>query len=277
MARPEHYDEWRARQVKGVPLLGWESRGALGLTRFSMFDGEPGAYPQGLWSYRRIQYPPYYRDNRPEITLLNWPQNDYTFGNIVDDPAAEAHLEEARELTRCCAYWLWEQGYPVRLAGEVLGTRDGLAKAPYIRESRRIVARATVLEQEIASACNGRPLRRKDSVGVGHYHIDLHGTTVTGTALYEDAQPFEIPLNAMIPVRIRNLIPAAKNIGTTHLTGGCFRLHPVEWTVGEAAGYLASYCILHRMHPAAVADDSIRDFQDLLISKGFQLHWQEAG
>ena len=277
MARPEHYDEWRARQVKGVPLLGWESRGALGLTRFSMFDGEPGAYPQGLWSYRRIQYPPYYRDNRPEITLLNWPQNDYTFGNIVDDPAAEAHLEEARELTRCCAYWLWEQGYPVRLAGEVLGTRDGLAKAPYIRESRRIVARATVLEQEIASACNGRPLRRKDSVGVGHYHIDLHGTTVTGTALYEDAQPFEIPLNAMIPVRIRNLIPAAKNIGTTHLTGGCFRLHPVEWTVGEAAGYRASYGILQRMHPAAVADDSIRDFQDLLTSKGFQLHWQEAG
>ncbi len=275
MTRPEHYDEWRACQVKGIPLLGWQAWGAYGLTRFAMFDNEPGASPLGLWSYRRIQYPPYYRDSRPEITLLNWPQNDYSVGNVVDDPAADAHLEEARELTRCCAYWLWEQGYPVRLAGEVLGTPDGLAKAPYIRESRRIVARTTVREQEIASAWNDRPLRREDSVGVGHYHIDLHLTTKTGTALFEEAQPFEIPLNAMIPVRIRNLIPAAKNIGTTHLTGGCFRLHPVEWTVGEAAGYLASYCILHRMLPTSVADESLMDFQKLLLSKGFQLHWNE--
>ena len=42
-------------------------------------------------------------------------------------------------------------------------------------------------------------------------------------------------MGALILVRIRNLLAAAKNIGTTHITNGCFRLHPVEWNTGEAA------------------------------------------
>src|SRR3712207_8972640 len=48
--------------------------------------------------------------------------------------------------------------------------------------------------------------------------------------------PFQVPLGAMIPVRVNNLIAGCKNIGTTHVTNGCYRLHPVEWTIGEAAG-----------------------------------------
>ena len=29
----------------------------------------------------------------------------------------------------------------------------------------------------------------------------------------------------------RALLPAPKNIGTTHITNGCYRLHPVEWNI----------------------------------------------
>ena len=39
-----------------------------------------------------------------------------------------------------------------------------------------------------------------------------------------------------LPVRIGNLIAGGKNLGTTHITNGCYRLHPVEWNIGEAAG-----------------------------------------
>ena len=35
---------------------------------------------------------------------------------------------------------------------------------------------------------------------------------------------------------MENLLPAGKNIGTTHITNGCYRLHPVEWNIGEVAG-----------------------------------------
>ena len=103
--------------------------------------------------------------------------------------------------------------------------------------------------------------------------MDLHKTTRTGTSMYQPAQRFEIPLGAMIPVRMKNLLPACKNIGATHLTGGCFRLHPVEWTIGEAAGYLSAYCLEKGCTPAQVWENHLEDFQHLLVEHGFQLHW----
>ena len=51
------------------------------------------------------------------------------------------------------------------------------------------------------------------------------------------------PAIAVLPVRIGNLIAGGKNLGTTHITNGCFRLHPVEWNVGEAAGALAAFAL----------------------------------
>ena len=69
---------------------------------------------------------------------------------------------------------------------------------------------------------------------------DAAAATTTSTS---SALPFQIPLGALIPQRVENLLPACKNIGTTHITNGCYRLHPVEWNIGEAAGVLAALCI----------------------------------
>jgi hypothetical protein len=58
------------------------------------------------------------------------------------------------------------------------------------------------------------------------------------TANPEHSQSAASLLGALIPIRMENLLPAAKNIGTTHITNGCYRMHPVEWNIGEAAGAL---------------------------------------
>ncbi len=274
MKRPDSYEFFSRFHVKGEPQLSWKVWTWNGIRRFTMFDNQLPDSPLGLWSYRRIQYPPYYTDNRREITLLNWPQNDYLLGNIIDTSDKDHHLQMARELTLCCAYWLWEQGFPVSLKGEILGTEDGLAKAPYIRESRRIRAKKTVYEQEISSEENRSLPRFDDSIGIGQYAIDLHLTTKTLTTMYADGRPFEIPLHALIPIRMKNLLPAAKNIGVTHITGGCFRLHPVEWTIGEAAGHFAAFCLKRHLLPLEAADHHCSEFQQLLRTEGFQLHWQ---
>ena len=273
MKKPDSYEFFSRCTLKGDPIFSWNAWGAHGKRLFSMFDGEVKDNPLGLWTYRRIQYPPYFTDGRREVSLLNWSQNDYIFGNVIDDPNREQNLEKARELTLSCAYWLWEQGYPVSLKADILGTEDGLAKAPYIRESRRILARKTILEEEISAEHQKVLPRLADSVGVGHYAIDIHMTTRTRTTMYAPALPFEIPMHAMIPVRMQNLLPAAKNIGATHITGGCFRLHPVEWTVGEAAGHLAAFCLERNLLPADAADRHCGEFQQVLESHGFQLHW----
>ena len=80
-----------------------------------------------------------------------------------------------------------------------------------------------------------------DSVGVGSYRIDLHPSTGGDNYIDISSLPFQIPLGALIPRRVENLLPACKNLGTTHITNGCYRLHPVEWAIGEAAGALAAY------------------------------------
>jgi hypothetical protein len=130
----------------------------------------------------------------------------------------------------------------------------------------------------------GDALEYPDSVGVGAYRIDLHPST--GGRNYVDipSKPFEIPLGSLIPVRMDNLLPAAKNIGTTHITNGCYRLHPVEWNIGEAAGSLVAYCLAEKLAPYCLAEKLAprhvaanprltQDFQDLLCQHGVELHW----
>ena len=121
---------------------------------------------------------------------------------------------------------------------------DGLAKAPYIRESRRILAEFTVLEQHVGTEARREDSKAPDpsaepfpdSVGVGSYRIDLHPSTGGDNYIDISSLPFQVPLGALIPRRVENLLPACKNLGTTHITNGCYRLHPVEWGIGEAAG-----------------------------------------
>jgi hypothetical protein len=74
------------------------------------------------------------------------------------------------------------------------------------------------------------------------------------------------------------LLPGNKNLGTTHLTNGCYRLHPVEWTIGEAAGVLAAYCLTNKLSPRQVRNTPhhLADFQRLLANTlGFELAWPE--
>ncbi|MFN3690659.1 MAG: FAD-dependent oxidoreductase, partial [Fimbriimonadales bacterium] len=87
--------------------------------------------------------------------------------------------------------------------------------------------------------------------------------------------PFQIPLGALIPVRVRNLLPACKNIGTTHITNGCYRLHPVEWNIGESAGLLAAFSALRGTEPHQVYETPalLEEYQNLLRSQGIQLEW----
>jgi FAD dependent oxidoreductase/NAD(P)-binding Rossmann-like domain len=183
-------------------------------------------------------------------------------------------------------YWLQTRapgpdggaGYPgLRLRGDVVGgTPDGLAPAPYVRESRRIRAEFTVLEQHIA-----HPLRPdgpelfSDSVGVGCYRIDLHPRVSGAGYLDLGCWPFQIPLGAMIPVRVENLLPGGKNLGVTHVANGAFRLHPVEWNVGEAAGILAAFCLERKLLPRTVRHrpELIEPFQALLRREGVELSW----
>ena len=172
-------------------------------------------------------------------------------------------------------------GWPgLRLRGDLLGTSDGLAMAPYIREARRIRAVKTIVEHEVSASFRpGEKLaeRYEDSVGIGYYRIDLHPSTGGDNYIDVPSLPFRIPLGALLPVRMENVLPAAKNIGTTHITNGCYRLHPVEWNIGESAGTLCAHCLEQELTPRKVHGNSerTRAFQARLRARGVELEWPE--
>ncbi len=232
------------------------------------------------------------------MSIINWPQNDYSFGLICDVPEAEAkrQLGRAKALSLSLLYWL-QTAAPrpdggagwrgLRLRPDVVGTEDGLAKHPYIREGRRIKAEFTVLEQHVTTVARMKETGLKrgevraahffDTVGIGHYAMDLHLTTTGDRAEYGGTLPFQIPLGALLPRRVENLLAAGKNIGVTHLTNGCYRLHPVEWNIGEAAGALAAFCAARKCDADCARRRSkgglLADFQQMLRADGAPLEW----
>jgi hypothetical protein len=76
-------------------------------------------------------------------------------------------------------------------------------------------------------------------------------------------------------VRVENLLPGGKNLGVTHITNGAFRVHPVEWNVGEAAGILAAFCLERKLMPRSVRNrpEFLEAFQTLLRREGVELSW----
>jgi FAD dependent oxidoreductase len=101
-----------------------------------------------------------------------------------------------------------------------------------------------------------------DSVGIGYYPIDFHpcmaesppekpgnierpGERQGASPTY----PYQIPLRAMIPPRIDNLIVTGKNIATSHISAATYRVHSFEWSAGAAAGTTAAFALEQNILP----------------------------
>jgi hypothetical protein len=293
--KPAHYDFWKDYQADFWPdkQLSWYDVHPITLEsrHRAIFEKQEGdERPHDFWHYRRIldraKYPEGTFDS--DITLVNWPQIDYWLGPLlgVSEEDKAKHLEASRQLSLSFLYWMQTEaptvdggtGYPgLRLRSDITGTNHGLAMAAYIREARRIEAEFTVLEQHVGVEQRpDGPAKFHDSVGVGSYRIDLHPSTALRTYVDISSWPFQIPLGSLIPKRVENLLPANKNLGVTHITNGCYRLHPVEWNIGEAAGALAAWSLETGESPRAIRNDESRlgTFQDTLTTKlGFELDW----
>lgn len=313
LARPAEYAFWRdyAPQMQpayeggpGGRLLAWDSPDPITLKpRRLICDPTEKAEGRNLWTYRRIADPGQFAPGtyRSAVTCVNWPQNDYWLGPLVGPGVTEAqrkqHEQRARQLSLSLVYWMQTEaprpdggtGWKgLRLRPDVVGSTDGLAKQVYIREARRIRAEFTVTENHVGTEARrrltGQPAETvkaetfSDSVGVGAYRIDLHPSTSGRNYVDLSSLPFQIPLGALLPRRMENLLPAAKNLGVTHITNGCYRLHPVEWNIGEAVGALVAFCRERKILPRQVRKEArqLADFQQRLRSQGFELEWPQT-
>ena len=252
----------------------------------------------GFWSYRQILEISHFQPGQFEgnVSLVNWPQNDYLLGGLIDvgESVFKENVAAAAEMNRCLVYWMQTEaprpdggtGWPgLRLRPDMVGSADGMAQYPYIRESRRMRTEFTVTENHVGAEARAKLTGQKgdqltaasfdDSVGIGYYRIDLH-PSINGRNYVDFASlPFQIPLGALIHERMENLIPACKNLGVTHITNGCYRLHPVEWNIGESAGALVAQSLKTGTSPRGIRNQkmALREFQKDLQSIGVPISW----
>ncbi|NJN05073.1 MAG: FAD-dependent oxidoreductase [Leptolyngbyaceae cyanobacterium RM1_1_2] len=255
--------------------------------------------PFGIFRYRRLaRRSPDEKAVLPgDISVINWGTssapdrafccgNDYRPGRLVgiDPEAKQLHLKRARDRTLAYLYYLQTHGLPnLKLRGDLTWTADGLALEPYIREARRGVALTTIRHEDVALTFFPNQARARcfdDTVGVGQYHyLDLHGNDEPGhvspTGKNVIALPFTLPLTALVPKATDGLVLSSKSLGTSHITNAAYRMHPVEWAIGEASGFLATYAVWTGLPPREVATQTrhVRTLQGVLARNGIPIFW----
>ncbi|MGJ3252852.1 MAG: FAD-dependent oxidoreductase [Elainellaceae cyanobacterium] len=130
---------------------------------------------------------------------------------------------------------------------------------------------SSVLETELSPdqvVRRSRSIIYPDSVGIAQYAIDFHPCMAfspperpgnierPGTRQgHGQAYPAQIPLRAMIPQQIDNLLIAGKSIAASHIAAAAYRVHSFEWSVGAAAGTTANLALSENIFPYQLVDD----------------------
>ncbi|WP_165248225.1 FAD-dependent oxidoreductase [Paludisphaera soli] len=253
-----------------------EPAGPEGVSGFGYdeFQGKAEAWDK-IWTYRRIKSA---KGGGPaavgDLCLQNWGYsaklkaggNDYPFGYLFltraetdsqkGDWKGGVDLGVMSEAERRALGWHhWFKAHApegidprqLLLAGEVLGTGHGLAKLPYIRDTRRSVGldgfllKGTDLAGSIAKK-TGR--RFHDRVALGAYPSDVHPISTCSMPAYivsaHDTLPFYIPFRSLTNETFGNLLVAGKTMAQSFLANAATRLHPIEWSSGTAAGVAAA-------------------------------------
>jgi hypothetical protein len=288
IARPAQYEQFRDGQPFAVRLNYPTDYGWRGYFQYKMFGDDPpvpnNMSPGPFFSWRRLLDARNFsgEDAPGDLALINWPRQDYHSESILDRSALDESriLQQAKRLSLAFLHWLQTDlprddgkgnGYPeLRLRKDVMDTADGLSKVPYYRESRRILPKSgRVVEQDIVAEYQPGSRARwfGDSVGTAFYMVDIHPCGANERGRMMMPRPFQIPMGALVPQKVSNLLAAGKNIGVTHLTNGAFRLHPVEWNVGEAAATIASLTLATARQPEPLT------VQTELAAAGVPLVW----
>lgn len=116
-----------------------------------------------------------------------------------------------------------------------------------------------------------------DSLGIAQYAIDFHpcmqqsppelpgNTEREGVRrAHGQSYPGQIPLRAMIPQKIDNLLVAGKSIATSTIAAAAYRVHSFEWSVGIAAGATIDYALDNQLLPYMLVDDLPRPEPNLV-------------
>jgi len=292
MAAPAGYDQAPWLNPKDFTEDYWTQRAGQWQKR-DFFS------PFGIFRYRRVK-----RQSLNEktvsvgdVSVINWGTsdhpdrgqccgNDFRRGHLIGVSREDRKvlIQRARDRAQAYIYYLQTHGNSnLNPRPDMTWSSDGIALEPYIREARRGIATTTIRHEDVAERFfpdQARARSFEDSLGIGQYHyLDLHGNLVEGhiTPKGKDviALPFSLPARSLIPMTTDGLILSAKSIGTTHITNAAYRMHPIEWAIGEASGFLAVFAVWTGEEPRRIVETLplLRKLQGFITRSGIPIFW----
>jgi hypothetical protein len=176
-----------------------------------------------------------------------------------------------------------------------MNTESGLSIYPYIREGRRILGRPAygqdsfmIVEADLREDMTGGRDFSATAIALTHYDIDIHGCRYRDRSpSYEAAaasikqfvvRPLQIPLEAIVPQGVDNVLIGGKSMAVSHIANGVTRVHHGEWSVGAAAGSIAGWLLRYGkpydLTPAQiVVTGQMPEVQSYLVEQGLRFTW----
>ena len=156
---------------------------------------------------------------------------------------AEIH---ARRQMMGLVYHLQTRGYQGRHSfndGRPLSTYTlaSVSRAIGQREGRRIVGQVKLRDEDVKSACVF-----DDAVAVGTYHLDYHWADTekrAGTGVTDMVEPYQIPLRAMRPLGLDNVLCPGRSLSGDQLALSSYRAMATCAQMGLGAGVAAAMAV----------------------------------
>ncbi len=211
------------------------------------------------------------------------PYNRYLMG--LDSPMNTAHglskypyIREARRIIGRPAYG-YESGFMISeidfswndFTAEFY--QENLDESTYTSLRRYLAGLGTIDTFAPDADPNTFPIRARsrlypDTVGIAQYAIDFHPCMRDYPAeapgnierpgvrqAHGQAYPAQIPLRAMIPQRVDNMLVASKSIAASTIAAAAYRVHSFEWSVGAAAAHTIDFSLRNGVLPYEMVDD----------------------
>jgi hypothetical protein len=134
-----------------------------------------------------------------------------------------------------------------------------------VRETRRILGDYYLTADDLLSA-----RKFDDVIARGSYPVDIHNPNGKGTVLKRlpPDEAYDIPLRALIPRGLDNLLVAGRCISGSHEAHSSYRVMPIAMATGQAAGVCAALAVQQDLPARQVA---AADVQQELLGQGASL------
>lgn len=140
-----------------------------------------------------------------------------------------------------------------------------------VRETRRFIGEYVISDHDVETGSRFADV----VVHKAWFLIDIHNPTGGGQAerRSQPAEPYDIPLRSLIPLKTEGLLLSGRNISGTHRAHASYRVMGVALATGQAAGTAAALCAQQQVMPRQLDYHLV---QQALTAAGARLFDSEA-